>query len=167
VRAESLSPCVVEKECCEDTRLLASRRTRSRQRGCGSPRSEITRTCPIARRQWREIQSHKLPPIFAALERYAHDWHQSRLPQSMRDRGIAGIAVERIDPSGFRLKATGFELRFGANLGTTCVGDVVAVKDGSLLRFRVGFPTPASLIEEFAEILRRALASGPFDSHAT
>lgn len=89
-----------------------------------------------------QIVGVELPPsaFLVALEAYAADWHESRLPPTMRARGIFGLRFERLGPSGFRLRPRGYEFRFGADWGAVCTGDVRPAPQGggAEVAFRVG-----------------------------
>jgi hypothetical protein len=91
--------------------------------------------------QQMELATQLSPAEFlAALERFAADWHESRLPAAMRDRGVAGLAFDRLGPAGFRLRLRGAQFRFGASHGGACTGNLVAKRGGgSVIHYTVGF----------------------------
>jgi hypothetical protein len=91
--------------------------------------------------------------FLAALERYAADWRESRVPLSLRAQGVLGCTATVRDPA-FTIR-----LRGGGGRGPRllCTGVAEDGPAGTRLRARVGRTAWAPRVEEVGGILVAAL----------
>ena len=72
----------------------------------------------------------------ARLEEYARDWHESRIPEILRKRGVRAFVLRRSE-SAFRMR-----LVSSARWGIQCVGEFAANGPGSTIRYELALDRP-------------------------
>jgi hypothetical protein len=88
-----------------------------------------------------ELLTLHLPGEYLArMERYARNWHESRLPHSMRERGVTGLRYRRVGRTGFELLAHGISRQRLVANAAVCRGTIEMRAGGSVVRFSVGLP---------------------------